>query len=143
MKKSSNFRLKATRSHCLEAFIEKVEQSIFQPTNYNKKLFHNITREERTALKEIKTWENCCVRVQDKGSRFVILLNEDYCLKVNTQIERGSFITLPRGVTKSFEKKVDDFVLKWENLKVLDERWVKCIRSSHAKTGSLYGLQNT
>ena len=32
VEKSSNFRLKATRSHYLEAFIEKVEQSIFQPT---------------------------------------------------------------------------------------------------------------
>ena len=113
---------------------------IFQRTNYNKKMFHNITREERTALKETKTLENGCVRVQNKGSRFVILLNEDYCLKVNTQIERDSFITLPRDVTKSFEKKVDNFVLKWENLKVLDERWVKYIRSSHAKPGSMYGL---
>ena len=83
------------------------------------------------------------MRVQDKGSRFVILLNEGYCLKVNTQIERGSFITLPRYVTKSFEKNVDDFVLKWENLKVLDERWVKYIRSSHAKPGTMYGLIKT
>ena len=104
VEKSSNFRLKTTRSHYLEAFIEKVEQSIFQPTNYNKKVFHNITGEERTLLKEIKTWENCCVRVQDKGSSFVILVNEDDCLKVNTQLERGSFINLPRDVTKSFEK---------------------------------------
>ena len=85
-------------------------------------MFHNITREERTAPKERKTWEIVVWRVQDKGSRFVIFLNRDYCLKVNTHIERGSFITLPRDVTKSFEKKVDDFVLKWENLKVLDER---------------------
>ena len=62
------------------------------------------------------------------------------CLKVNTQIERGSFMTLPRDVTKSFEKKVDDFVLKWEDLKVLHERWVKYIRFNHAKLGSMYGL---
>ena len=67
-------------------------------------MFHNITGEERTALKEFKTWENCCVRVQDKGSRFVVLVNEDDCLKVNTQLERGSFMNLPRDVTKSFEK---------------------------------------
>ena len=60
VKKSSNFCLKTTKSHCLEAFIEKVEQSIFQPTNYNKKVFHNVTKKKRTALKEIKTWENCC-----------------------------------------------------------------------------------
>ena len=124
-------------------FIEKVERGIFQPTNYYKKAFHNIKTEDRIARKEIKTWENCCARVQDKSSRFVVLLNEDYYLKVNSKIERGSFITLPRDVTKSFEKKVDDFGLEWENLKVLDERWVKYIRSSHAKPGSKYGLIKT
>ena len=104
-------------------------------------MFHKIRKEERTALKKIKTSENCCVRVQDKGSKFVFLLNEDYYLKVHTQIERGSFITLPRDVTKSFDKKFDDFVLKWENLKDLDGRWEKYIRSSHVKPGSIDGLK--
>ena len=49
-------------------------------------------------------------------------------------------MTLPRGVTKSVEKKVDDSVLKLENLRVLDKRWVKYIRSPHAKPGAMYGL---
>ena len=107
-------------------------------------MFHNITTEERIALKEIKTWENCCARVQDKSLRFVVLLNEDYCLKLNTKIERGSFITLPRDVAKSFKKKVDGFGLKWEKLRVLDKkRWVKYIRSGQAKPGSIYGLIKT
>ena len=68
-------------------------------------------------------------------------MNEDYYLKVHTQIEWGSFITLPRDVTKGFKKKVDDFVLKWEHLKDLDGRWVKYIRSSHAKLDSIDGLK--
>ena len=144
VEKSSNFYLKTTRSHCPESFIEKVDHGIFQSTNYNKKVFHNITTEERIALKEIKTWENCCASVQDKSSRCVVLLNEDYCLKVNTKIERGSFITLPRDVAKSFEKKDNGFGLKWENLKVLDKkRGVKYIRSSQAKPGSMYELIKT
>ena len=56
---------------------------------------------------------------------------------------RRSFLTFPRHATKGFEKKVDDFVLKWENLKVPDERWVKYIRSSHVKPGSMCGLVKT
>ena len=66
-----------------------------------------------------------------------------YIFKVNSQIEWGSFITLPRDVTKSLEKKIDEFVLKWENLKVLNKRWVKYIRSGHTKPGSMYGLIKT
>ena len=81
-------------------------------------MFHKIRKEERTALKEIKTLKNCCVRIQDKVLRFVILLNEDYYLKVHTQIEWDFFITLPRDVTKGFKKKIGDSVLKWENLKM-------------------------
>ena len=96
--------------HNLEAFIEKIEHIIFQPLNRNKNVFHNITKNERPALKEIKTWNDCCVQVQDKGSRFVILSNEDYCSKVTTQIERSSFITLSSDITKFFEKKVEDFI---------------------------------
>ena len=117
------------------------------PTNklQQKSISQHDKQKKRTALKEIKTWENCCDN-WDKDSRFIILLNEDYCLKVNTQIEQGSFMTLPRDVTRwwsNFEKKIDDFVLKWENLKVLDGRWAKYIRSSHAKPGNMYGLIKT
>ena len=65
-----------------------MEQSIFHPKNVNTKVFHNITKKERAALKEIKTWQNCCVRVQDKGSRFFAVSNDEYCKKVNTQIKR-------------------------------------------------------
>ena len=73
--------------------------------------------------------------VQVKVPRFAILLKEDYYLKVQMQIERGSFHTLRRYVTKGFKKKVDEFVLKWENVKDLDGRCVKYIRSNHDKPG--------
>ena len=44
-------------------------------------MFHNITREERIVLKEIKTWENCCVRVQHKGSTSAGFLNVNSTIK--------------------------------------------------------------
>ena len=86
-------------------------------------MFHNITKKEREALKEIKTWKNYYVRVQDKVSRFVVISNDEYCKKVNTQIEGSSFIQLPYDITKSFENKVNDFIVKWEDLRVLDKRF--------------------
>ena len=81
------------------------------------------------------------MRVQDKVPRFAILLKEDYYLKVQIQIERGSFQTLPRDVTKVFKKKVNDFVLKWENVKDLDGRCVKYIRSNRDKPGTEAAIQ--
>ena len=39
--------------------------------------------------------ENTVVRIQDKGSRFLLLTNEDYKNKVEHQIARSSFKELP------------------------------------------------
>ena len=76
-------------------------------------MFYNITKKEREALKEIKTWKNCCERVQDKDSRFVVISNDKYWKKVNTQIKRRSFTQLPYYITESFENKINDFIVKF------------------------------
>ena len=52
--KTANFRVKATNSHYLEAFIEKIEQSIFHRKNVNTKVFHNITKKEEKLLRKLK-----------------------------------------------------------------------------------------
>ena len=143
VEEKSNFRVKTTSSHNLEAFIEKIDHIIFQPLNRNKNVFHNITKNEGTSLKEVKTWNDCRVRVQDKDSRFLILSNENYCSKVTTQIERSSFITVSSDITKFFEKKVEDFIKKWEDLKVLDKKWASYIKPSNSKPGTMYGLIKT
>ena len=72
-------------------------------------MFHNITKKERVDLKEIKTWQICCVRVQDKGSKFVVISKDEYCDKVSTQI--SLFIQLPHDKTKSNMKQYVDSAL--------------------------------
>ena len=105
-------------------------------------MFHNITKKESEALKEIKTWKSYCVRVQDKGSRFVVISNDEYCKKVNTQIERSFFTQLPYDMTKSFENKLNYFIVKWEDLGKL-EKWASYIKSNYCKPGTMYGLIKT
>ena len=57
----SNFQVKTTHLHSLEAFIKKREDTMFQPLNCKKNVFHNITKNEGAALRKIKTWNDCCV----------------------------------------------------------------------------------
>ena len=45
--KTANFHVKATHCHCLEALIEKIEQSIFHLNNVNTKVFHNIVKKRK------------------------------------------------------------------------------------------------
>ena len=67
------------------------------------------------------------MRVQDKGSRFVVISNDEYCEKVNTKFGRSSFTQLSYDITKSFENKVTDYIKKCEDLRVLDKKWANYI----------------
>ena len=84
------YRAKETNIKSLELFIENIEKDIFD-TAAVRNVRPNISKEEKEALKEIRSWNNQTVRVQDKGSRFVILDNNDYEQKIQTQIDRSSF----------------------------------------------------
>ena len=59
-------------------FIEKVEKELFDSGNI-KNVIQNLARDETNEMAEIKKWQNNTVRVQDKGSRFAVLNNDD-CL---------------------------------------------------------------
>ena len=84
------YRSKKTDNKDLEMFIKKIEKDLFNPENV-KKVRHNLSKNEKAALKDIRNSEKNVVRVQCKGSRFVVLDNEDYVKKVEHQINRSSF----------------------------------------------------
>ena len=63
-------------------FTGKIEKYLFNPENV-KKISHNLSKDEKAALKDIKNWDKNVVRVQGEGSRFVVLDNEDYVQKLN------------------------------------------------------------
>ena len=51
----------------------------------------NLSKNEKKALKDDESWDDKVVRVQDKGSRFVILENEVSEEIFQQQINRNSF----------------------------------------------------
>ena len=102
---SRNFRVKETSVKALETFLENVERDLLNTDNLHN-VHDNLNAAERIALKEIKNWEDKVVRVQDKGSRFVIMDKEDYVTKVNEQIARSSFIELNNDTSTEFQNKV-------------------------------------
>ena len=83
------------------------------------------------------------MRVQDKGSRFVVLDNEDYIKKVEDQINRSSFHRLEYDPTKSFEVKVNTWVEKWSQMNILDQKWKSYIQTECSTSGKMYGLIKT
>ena len=60
-----------------------------------------LKMEERKALTELECIKNRGARIQDKGSRFVLLTNEDHEDKIGHQIARISV----KGITKGTSQK--------------------------------------
>ena len=102
-----------------------------------------LSKDEKAALKDIRNWDKNVVRVQDKGSRFVVLDNDDYIKKVEHQINRSSFQRLEYDPTKSFEVKVKTWIEKWSQKNILDQKWKSYIQTECSTSGKMYGLIKT
>ena len=119
-------------------FIEKIEKDLFNSENVLK-VRHNLSKDEKAALKDIRNQDKNVVIVQDKGSRFVVLDNEDYVKKVEHQI---SFQRLEYDLTKSFDVKVNTWVEKWSQMNILDEKWKSYIQTE-CSIGTIYSYIQT
>lgn len=71
------YNTRETKYKSLETFIENMEKGLFKPENI-KLARSNHSTDEKKALKVIKSWDDKLVRVQVKGSIFVILENKVY-----------------------------------------------------------------
>ena len=141
-KTNNLYRSRETKNKHLKTFIDTTEKQLFEPKNI-KRVRRNLTYEERKALAELKSMENTVVRIQDKGSRFVLLTNEDYENKVEHQIARSSLKELSGDPSQEFERKVKLWIDKWQSNKTLSNDWVKFITPEHIKPGKMYSNINT
>ena len=86
-----------------------LETDIFKPDNYQI-IRNKLSTEERKSLQELRSLNGHTIRVQDKSSRFVLLANEQYCEKVQYQMNRSSFTLLNSDPTKIFEDKINTWI---------------------------------
>ena len=115
---------------------------MFKSNNY-RRIKNNISNQERTALKDIQkdTSETC--RMQNKGSRFVVLDSDSYIEKIDRQLKRSSFQQLDYHPSDEVCKKVTSLVKKRKQNKVLNNSWCRFIETSHVNPGKMYGLIKT
>ena len=108
------YNSKPTNNRSLELFIDNIEKDLFNPTSLVLTR-SKISKREQNTLKVIKSWKDQIIRVQAKGSRFVILENRYYEQKIKYRIERSSFKQLPQDPSKQFEMKVNNWIEKWDS----------------------------
>ena len=65
------YRSKPSTNNSVELFIKSIETELLNPNNISK-IRNNLNKEEKLALKEMKSWDDKVIGVQDKCSRFVV-----------------------------------------------------------------------
>ena len=83
------------------------------------------------------------IRLQDKGSRFVILNRTDYIDKVELNLRDGSFDLLPSDPPLAYYQIVKDWGTKLVNKGEITQPLLDCILNVRAKPGKNYGLIKT
>ena len=139
----SLYRAKETNIKILELFIEKIEKHNIFDTATVRNIRPNISKEEKETLTKIRSWNNQTVHVVVKGSRFVILDNNDYEQKIHTQINASSFNPLEEDRSKKRDIQFNKWVLKWHRKKVLNDKWKSYITLHNPRSGKVYGKIKT
>ena len=134
------FRSKPSNNNSLELFIDNIEKELFNPSNI-RKTRNNLNKKEKLALNEMKSWEDKVIRVQDKGSRFVVLNTDNYIEKVGNQINRSSFERLNTDPSAKFKQRVNNWLEKWSD-KVNNE-WKQFIKPDNCNAVKMYGMVKT
>ena len=81
------------------------------------------------------------VRVEDKGSRFVVLNNDDYDHEVEDQINRGSLLQTDHIPTQEFNLKIEKWSETLTKNKSIDDKWQLYPRATNDNTpGKMYDL---
>jgi hypothetical protein len=76
----STWRAPVSKSLPLENFLQLVKTDIFDPAN-TKKALDNLNKGERRALRDLQQLESQSIKIQDKGSKFVILETKNMIVK--------------------------------------------------------------
>ena len=119
-----------------------MENNLFNPSNIRKHR-NNLNKNERLALKERKSWDDEGILVQDKGSRFAVLSNNDYESKVQHPIDRSSFTETDIEYSKNLKEKVNSMIWKWGSKREIYNNWKRFITPTISTSWRMYGLIKT
>ena len=101
-------RVPVSKDIALETFLATIENKLFDVHRARHHPVSNLSKSEHKTLHQLRTSKNIVVRLQDKGSRFVILDRTDYIDKVESNLNDGLFDLLPSDPSSSYYQTVRD-----------------------------------
>ena len=141
-KVKSTFEPPKGQNKSLEEFVSKIENELLNPSS-ERRVKDNLTHEQRQALNGMNKWNKDptsekMIRVQDKGSRFVVESKTRYVEQMLQYLEnRDTFQENESDQSELYEQKVKDWMEKWkEELSEGECAWLTPVNS---KPGRAYG----
>lgn len=123
----------------VELFLANVRKDVLDPNNVRKP-FDNLSKEEREALKQIRNDENLVIRIQDKGSRFVILDKSAYVEKITSQLDNDlHYAKSDVDPTSNHFDKVKKWSQKWLSEKQISQDVADWVTDTTPKPGVAFG----
>ena len=139
----STFSPAPGENEALEKFISELTSYLLNPQNRNE-FKDNLSRAERGALKEMQTWNKDpynprVIRVQDKGSRFVVDWKSRYKSKTMEYLQdETTFKQTEEDPNKLIFEKVERWLEKWQGDEGLSEEACEWIKAHNPKPATLY-----
>ena len=90
--KRSKFDAPLSKNHALELFLMKIDEEIRDHKEKNT-LGDNLSKEERKALQDMKSWTDSIIRPYDKGVGFVVDDVENYKSRIMLEITNTDIYT--------------------------------------------------
>ncbi|KAI8522002.1 hypothetical protein Bbelb_017560 [Branchiostoma belcheri] len=101
----------------------------------------NITREERTALKDLATNQDILILPADKGRCTVVLDREQYDRKVQDLLgDKDTYMPLKKDPTNKFKGKISSALKKLQTEGVLDRPTYLKLNPTTEQPPAFYGL---
>ena len=142
-KVKSHTRAPVGKDIALETFLATFENKLFDADRASYEPKSNISKAENKALCKLRSSKDLVVRLQDKGSRFVILDRNDYIDKVERNFNDGSFDILGSDPSLSYYHIVKDWGDKGVEIGEITQPLVDCILNVNARPGKNYCLIKT
>ena len=131
------------QDHCLNAFIEKVNNdlSTFDP---HVVVDNNLSLEEKKALKELRECNSIVIKKADKSSSIVVMNKDDYIEEAERQLSDAKFYKkLSSDPTKVFNNEINLLLEKLKNQGEINDELLAYLVQDKPKTASLYLLPKT
>ena len=143
-KHKSDFSPCPGESKTLEKFLTKLQIFLCNLENCNK-FRDNLSAGEREALKDLQKWNKDpdnprVIRVQDKGSRFVVDWKERYISKTLHYLKDSeTFIATEVDPSEAVGERVQHWVDKWEGAENIIREVCDWIKVHSPRSATVYG----